>query len=85
MPRHHERSECYLIEVEERCGCWIEELTGFSASGDRGGTTLTGSVRDQAALYGVLRHLRDLGLTLVSLARVGETRCDEAADDRREG
>lgn len=32
-----------------------------------GDTTLTGCLPDQAALYGLLLRLRDLGLTLVSL------------------
>jgi hypothetical protein len=32
-----------------------------------GDTTLTGLFPDQSALYGLLLHLRDLGLTLVSV------------------
>jgi len=35
-----------------------------------GGTLLTGMVADQAALHGLIRKLRDLGLTLVSLQRM---------------
>lgn len=73
MPRSQRDCESYRIEIEERCGCWIEKLTGFSATDGPEGTVLSGSVRDQAALFGVLRHLRDVGLTLVSLTRVGET------------
>ena len=35
-----------------------------------GGTLLTGYVVDQAALYGVLMKIRDLGLTLISVQRL---------------
>jgi len=35
-----------------------------------GGTLLTGMVADQAALHGLIRKIRDLGLTLVSLQRM---------------
>ena len=34
---------------------------------DQGETVLTGTVVDQAALYGVLARLRNLGLALVSV------------------
>ncbi len=35
-----------------------------------GSTTLTCQVIDQAALYGLLRQVRDLGLTLLSVKRI---------------
>ncbi len=37
---------------------------------DNGETLLTGSVLDQAALHGLLRKVRDLGLPLISAIRV---------------
>jgi hypothetical protein len=37
---------------------------------DNGETLLTCSVVDQAALYGLLRKVRDLGLPLISVTRV---------------
>ena len=44
---------------------WFGGLTiTLDASGD---TLLTGPVVDQAALYGLLRRVRDLGLPLVSV------------------
>ncbi len=44
---------------------WLEHL---AISHERDCTTLlSGSLKDQAALYGVLIRLRDLGLTLVAL------------------
>jgi hypothetical protein len=44
---------------------WFEGLTiTLEANGD---TLLTGPVVDQAALYGVLRKVRDLGIPLLSV------------------
>ena len=47
---------------------WFEGLTVTSA--ENGDTLLTGPVVDQAALYGLLRKVRDLGLPLVSVIRL---------------
>ena len=48
---------------------WFEGLAiTLEANGD---TLLTGPVVDQAALHGVLKKVRDLGLPLVSVTRVG--------------
>ena len=49
---------------------WLGVLT--IAHEDDGTTTLTGELPDQAALYGVLTKLRDLGVTLVAVAPEGE-------------
>jgi hypothetical protein len=38
-----------------------------------GTTVLEGDITDQAALHGVLRTVRDLGLPLVSLTRLDES------------
>jgi hypothetical protein len=47
---------------------WFEGLTiTLEANGD---TLLTGPVVDQAALHGVLRKVRDLGIPLVSVVCV---------------
>lgn len=44
---------------------WFDGLTiTLEANGD---TLLTGPVADQAALYGLLRKVRDLGLPLVAV------------------
>ncbi len=48
---------------------WSNWLAGLSiAHEEPGETVLTGKVRDQAALYGVLSLLRDLGLSLLSVS-----------------
>ncbi|MGB4873132.1 MAG: hypothetical protein WBO48_06900 [Candidatus Promineifilaceae bacterium] len=52
----------------QRWAVWFEGLTITQA--DNGDTLLTGPVIDQAALYGLLRKVRDLGLPLVSVKQV---------------
>ena len=47
---------------------WFDSLTITRA--DNGETLLRGSVVDQAALHGVLRKVRDLGLPLLSVIQV---------------
>ncbi len=51
---------------------WAGGMTITVESGDDGppGTTLTGTVADQAALQGLLRRLYSLGLPLISVNRV---------------
>jgi hypothetical protein len=41
-----------------------------SREGD-GNTVISGPIADQTALHGVLQRVRDLGLPLVSVVRVG--------------
>jgi hypothetical protein len=57
---------------------WSTWLDGLLILHEGGGTTLLrGPLPDEAALYGVLMKIRDLGLPLISLRRVesdgGET------------
>ena len=47
---------------------WFEGMTLVHES--NGDTILSGPVRDQAALHGLLTRVRDLGLTLVSVNQV---------------
>ena len=50
---------------------------GMSLSHREGQTTLTGPVRDQSALQGLLQRVSDLGLTLVEVTQ--DTQETEAA------
>lgn len=62
----------YQIRLKGHLGSqwadWFEGLTlTLEANGD---TLLTGPVADQAALFGLLRKVRDLGLPLVEVIKV---------------
>ena len=47
---------------------WIDWLDGFSLSyAGQNETVLTGQAADQAALYGLIAKLRDLGVRLLSV------------------
>jgi len=48
---------------------WSEWLDGFTFTHlEHHETVLTGMVKDQAALYGLIAKLRDLGVTLVAVS-----------------
>jgi hypothetical protein len=50
---------------------WADWFEGLSITReDNGETVLRGSVVDQAALHGVLRKVRDLGVLLLSVVQV---------------
>jgi hypothetical protein len=50
---------------------WADWFEGLSMTlEDNGETLLTGPVVDQAALHGLLRKVRDLGMPLLSVMRV---------------
>ena len=55
---------------------WFEGLTITLEDG--GDTLLTGPVVDQAALHGLLKKVRDLGLPLVSVNRVEPGQADQS-------
>ncbi|MEA4907534.1 MAG: hypothetical protein VB089_07940 [Anaerolineaceae bacterium] len=53
---------------------WFEGLT--ITLEDNGDTLLGGPVVDQAALYGLLKTVRDLGLPLLSVIQIGPDPAD---------
>ena len=66
----------YQIRIEGELGQeWADWFGGpaISREGD-GVTLLTCAVADQAALHGLLRKLRDLGLPLLSVNRIDDRR-----------
>ena len=74
----------YQIRIKGHLGLrwkdWFGDVTvTLEESGD---TLLTCSVVDQAALHGLLKKVRDLGMPLISVNRLdpGQTRL---ADDKR--
>lgn len=62
----------YEIRIEGHLGFqWTDWFESLTITREEGGVTLlTGPVVDQAALYGLLKKVRDLGMPLVSVNRV---------------
>jgi hypothetical protein len=71
-----DQSATYQIKVQGRLDArWAHWFDGMSIALEQAEdgstlTVLTGSVIDQAALYGLIGHLRDLGLPLISIERL---------------
>jgi len=68
----------YEIRLEGHLGQqWAEWFDGLTIMlTEDGDTLLTGPVVDQAALYGLLRKVRDLGLPLLLVMRVEPSQSD---------
>ena len=68
---HHELG-LYEIRIKghlpDRWADWFANMT--IALNDDGTTCLTGAVVDQAALHGLLKKVRDLGMPLLSVNRL---------------
>ena len=62
-------------QLNEHWIAWFDQMTLTQA--DNGDTLLTGPVVDQAALHGLLRKVRDLGLPLISVVQVQLRQEDE--------
>lgn len=62
----------YQIRIKDHLSCeWSDWFDGLAITpGENGETLLTGQVVDQAALYGLLKKVRDLGLTLIAVCPV---------------
>ncbi len=64
--------------LDDRWAGWFAGLTlTLEQSGD---TLISGQVIDQAALFGLLRKVRDTGMQLVSVNRITATRADSCGD-----
>ena len=68
----------YQIRIKGHLGRqWTDWFEGLTITlEDSGETLLTGAVVDQAALYGLLRKVRDLGMPLLSVMRVDPSQGD---------
>ena len=71
----------YQIRLKGHLGeHWAEWFEGMTITlADNGETLLTGYVVDQAALHGLLKQVRDLGMPLLSIERV-KPEPDDAPD-----
>jgi hypothetical protein len=60
--------------LDEGWSAWFDDMAVTVARSEDGAaiTTLTGTVRDQAALHGLLARIRDLGLPLLSAEMVDD-------------
>jgi hypothetical protein len=56
--------------LESRRARWFNGMT--LALNENGESVLTGPVADQAALFGLLKKVRDLGLPLLSVTRLDQ-------------
>ena len=72
MANELDRPMVYQIRVKGHLGPrwadWFGDMT--ITLEDNGDTLLSGRVVDQAALHGLLRKVRDLGMPLISAIRV---------------
>ena len=68
--KDHPEPELYEIRVRGHLDArWANRFEGLIITlEDNGDTLLTGPVIDQAALHGLLKKVRDLGLPLVSVS-----------------
>jgi hypothetical protein len=64
----------YQIRLKGHLGSqWTDWFGGLTVTlEDNGDTLLTGPVVDQAALHGLLKKVRDLGMSLVSVVSVDQ-------------
>ena len=71
----------YQIRLKGHSGrYWADWFDGFTMTlEDNGEALLTGPVVDQAALHGVLRKVRDLGMPLLSVVCVNPGPADGSA------
>lgn len=67
--KHQNHPKAYEIRLKGHLDArWTGWFDGFTITlTENGETVLTGSVADQAALHGLLKKVRDLGLPLLSI------------------
>jgi len=71
MSNEHEPSQVYQIRITGQLDArWADWFEGMTITLENGDTLLTGPVIDQAALHGLLKKIRDLGMPLISVSPV---------------
>ncbi len=69
------RPAAYEVRVRGHLGsAWSDWFTGLRVTLEDDGDTLLVGLLDQAALHGVLRRVRDLGMPLISVTRTDSGR-----------
>jgi hypothetical protein len=64
--------------LDDRWAGWFEGMSLTQAQ--NGDTLISGQVIDQAALFGLLKKVRDTGMQLVSVNRITANRADLCGD-----
>jgi len=79
QPAEPSESPVYQIRIKGHLGSeWADWFEGLAITLEEDGhTLLTGPAVDQAALHGLLRKVRDLGMPLVSVNRVQFNETDQ--------
>ena len=73
--------EMYEIRVAGHLSAnWAARFEGLSMRHQPEGETVLSGLLDQAALHGVLARIRDLGLKLISVKRIGEDNGAQSVD-----
>jgi hypothetical protein len=65
-------------ELDADWAAWLDDgqrISSIAITIQPGITTVTGTVVDQPALYGLLSKIRDLSLTLLSVSRIDGACC----------
>lgn len=81
VPEDHCQPGPYEIRIKGHLdNRWATRFEGMTLTlEDNGDTLLTGPVVDQAALHGLLRSVRDLGMPLISVISVQTEQADASA------
>ena len=68
----------YQIEIGGHLSIqWAQWFEGLTITLEENGVTqMTGPVVDQSALHALLRHVRDLGMPLLSVRRIEDPQTD---------
>ena len=76
--KDHYEPGLYEIRLKGHLGSqWTDWFEGLTITlEDNGDTLLTGPVVDQAALHGLLKKVRDLGMPLISVSPVETSQAD---------
>ena len=84
QPTNCGKAVIYQIRLQGQLGKawadWFEGLTITALENEE--TLLTGPVVDQAALHGLLKKVRDLGMPLLAVTRVQPGQVDAANTDQ---
>ena len=77
----------YQIRLKGHLGSqWTDWFEGLTITLEEDGDTLlTGPVIDQAALHGLLKRVRDLGMPLVSVSPLKQEQASRPAKSLRKG